>query len=138
MLFWKQSAIWPKFARKKKLSSLKVTQRLSAIGWVNWRPVSTIDHLVHPPAPTIYVALPMKSWMRSSKVGCRSPIQWTHWKTAQCCESEKCTAFKALQELWKSLINTTKWNYWLLFPVSDWLDSFFGPVGLLLVVSHLP
>jgi hypothetical protein len=24
---------------------------------------------------------------------------------------KRCTAFKALEELWKSVINTTKWNY---------------------------
>ncbi len=76
-----------------------------------------------------YVALHWKSRMR-----CSSHIQWIHCQTAVILE--KCTASRALEEPWKSLINTLNHIYWLLL-VSDSLDSLIRQGGLLLVVSHL-
>jgi len=65
-----------------------------------------------------------------------SQIQWIPWKL---CFFQMWGFSEHLEEPRSSLINTQSNRvYWLLFPVSDWVDSLIGPSGLLLVVSpHL-
>jgi hypothetical protein len=55
-----------------------------------------------------------------------------HWNSVG--TLKLCTGFRALQEPWKSLINTIKSK--IVLPISDWLDSWISLRKLLLVVPN--
>jgi hypothetical protein len=59
-----------------------------------------------------------------------------HWKLLDEVHKSKIyTDLRALEEPWNSLINVESNRVHSLLPVSDSVDSFIGPSGLLLVVS---